>query len=58
VRLYPLRVVACLHSLAAIKAKEKTMFTKIIVTTGVIVTVIYQAPNFILRVAKLMLMTG
>jgi len=51
-------VVVCLHPLAAIKAKEKTMLTKIIVTTGVIVTVIYQAPNFILRVAKLMLMTG
>ena len=32
------------------------MLTKIIITTGIIVTVIYQAQNLILRVAKLMLM--
>lgn len=34
------------------------MLTKIIITTGVIVTVIYQAPDFILGLAKLMLTTG
>jgi|GEM_PF-3933819 hypothetical protein len=34
------------------------MLTKIILTTGIIVTVIYHAQNLILRVAKLMLMAG
>ena len=34
------------------------MLTKIIITTGIIVTVIYQTQNLILRVARLLLMTG
>ena len=34
------------------------MLTKIIITTGIIVTVIYQTQNLILRVARLILMTG
>ena len=34
------------------------MLTKIIISTGIIVTVIYQAQNLILRVARLMLTKG
>jgi len=34
------------------------MLTKIIVATGIVLTVIYQAQDIILRVARLMLVTG
>lgn len=34
------------------------MLTKIIITTGIVLTVIYQAQDLIIRVARLMLMPG
>jgi hypothetical protein len=34
------------------------MLTKIIITTGIVLTIIYQAQHFIIRVARLMMMPG